>query len=135
MERNKALKKSKLVLGVLFFLAAAILMSACDRIGKAYKDDIYVLSPDGKYRLIIQEWGTIGGAGAEIYIENRKALIPSLTRKHIGNATSDDCEFPFEDGDYYVQWESERVLIFYYGATGAEDYSDPETWRCVEYRF
>ena len=121
---------------LLCVVLSAVLLSACgDRFGKAYEEDIYVESPDGQYRLIIQEWGTIGATGAEIYIENADALIPSFTRKKIGNTTAEDCVYPFSHGTYSVEWEDQRVVISYYSGLEGET-EHPETWkRNVVYAF
>ena len=134
---NRIRLYAKLVHGCFFVLCILIvtaLIAACNsNQGRLYKDDIYVVSPNGKYRLIIQEWGTIGATGAEIYIEDMEAQEPSLTRKKIGETTGEDSEYTFANGDYSVQWDNEYVMIRYYGGTKAENISAPETWRCIEY--
>ena len=114
-----------------------ILLSACgNSFGKVYEEDICIASPDGQYNLIIREWGTIGGTGAEIYIEKANAWIPSFTRKEIGRTIADDCVYPFANGNYSVRWESDRVVISYFRGTPAEDVKKPDTWKySVEYVF
>ena len=118
-------------------ILSVILLAACgDGFGKVYNEDIRITSPDRQYNLIIREWGTIGGTGAEIYIEKANALIPSFTRKEIGKTIADDCIYPFAEGNYSVQWESSRVVISYFSGTPAEDAKNPDTWkRSVEYVF
>ena len=122
---------------LLCVVLAAILLSACgDRFGKVYEEDICIESSDGQYRLIIREWGAIGGTGAEVYIEDANALIPSFTRKEIGTTAADDCMYPFADGNYLVLWESDRVIITYYSRRPGEDPTKPESWKqCIEYVF
>lgn len=104
------------------------------QLGKIYEADIYVVSPDEKYTIIIKEWGTIGGTGADIYIESRSSWLPFATRRKIGMTIADDCVYPFRDGYYHVSWESECVVIHYYGGGQRENPLEVNSWMgCIEY--
>ena len=96
--------------------------------GKVYNDSIHISSPDGRYTLVVKEWGTLGGTGADIYIESASAWWPFATRRKIGMTIADDCVYPFRDGYYQVSWESEYVVINYYSGRQQEDTSDIDSW-------
>lgn len=108
------------------FLVVAVFM-ASKHWGKAYNDEIRVACPDGQHTLIIKEWGTIGGTGADIFLASDWGLI--TVRRQIGSTIADDCVYPFRDGYYQVSWVEESVIIRYYTGHKDENSSDMDSWR------
>lgn len=94
--------------------------------------DIIHSSPDGQYELVIREEAQLHASAAVIYIRKpgQDKWYNSWKEQHIGNTLSDEC-LPFTNGYYYVEWESERVVLGYYRGydTSVEDKDDPATWQ------
>ena len=111
----------KRIVCVLLF---ALLLMGCGRIGAEYFDDIKLNSDDGMHTVIICEWGTMGGTGAEIYYEN----------KLIGETSADDAVYPFRDGNYKVEWKKQSIVIIYYSGRDSQT-DDPATWEKTEFYF
>lgn len=117
---------------VLITLVVIIWFAFWDDFGSVYKDDISIISPDGKHQLVIREWGTVGGTGAEIYTTNPHlpTFLNRLLKVKIGNTSADDSCYPFSDGNYDVLWEEDFVVIYYFkGRTQTLD--DKSTWSFV----
>ena len=92
-------------------------------------------SPDEQYELVVREWSCLGGAGADVYIKETE-WYNSLNKKLVGTAMGDDYYQPFSNGTYYVEWESDKVTIYYYKAVPAESVNDRSTWRgVISYEF
>ena len=132
MNKKKLYKIVALAL-VLIMLVATIWFSFLDNFGRIYKDDIFIISPDGKHQLRICEWGTVGGTGAEIYATkpHLPAFLNRLFKIKVGNTSSDDCCFPFSEGLYDVVWGEDSVIIYYFsGKTQVR--SDKSTWSIFQ---
>ncbi|MBE6923948.1 MAG: hypothetical protein E7466_01740 [Ruminococcaceae bacterium] len=91
-----------------------------------YEPDLVISSPDGKYELVVREWSYFHSCGSDIYIRETKWYNRWMV-KEIGYTSSEDpC---FADGHYYVEWESDKVTIYYYrGHPGVEDVNNRSTW-------
>ena len=95
---------------------------------RSYRPDIVLASPDGKYELVVRAYDCISEAGAEVYIRN-PGWYNILTKKQIGDVHTDDYYMPFSKGEYYVEWEDDKVTLYYCkGLGGFEDKNDPSTW-------
>lgn len=95
---------------------------------RSYRDDLTVPSNDGKYELLIREWDTLGGSGADIYIRG-SAWWNRWIAAEVGRASADNYGRPFSWGSYRVIWEDEQVTITYCTGTPVQDSDDPSTWR------
>lgn len=105
---------------------------------KAYGPDLIVPSPDGQHELVIREWEWWSQGGAEIYIRKpgQDKWYNSWMMKDIGNASTEDLYHPFSRGNYYVEWDSDNVTIYYHQGYGIENGSDRSTWRgVIRYEF
>ncbi len=53
--------------------------------------------------------------------------------KQIGRAAPDDYYHPFAEGTYYVEWESDKVTIYYYKnlSIEVENRNNRSTWRGI----
>ena len=95
---------------------------------RSYRPDIVLTSPDGKYELVVRAYDCISGAGAEVYIR-KTGWYNGWTKKKIGDVHTDDYYMPFSKGEYYVEWEDDKVTLCYCkGLGGFEDKNDPSTW-------
>ncbi len=104
--------------------------------GKDYEKDLLISSPDGRYTLIVREWGTFGGTGAEIYgVEGStpNAVEIRLAEK-LGETIADDVCYPFTSGAYVIEWNDDSILIRYFSGRQIQT-SDPETWDTVTLRY
>ena len=116
-----------LVLVVCLILSVGIYYYKVSKIlSKFYEPDIIISSPDGQYELVIREWTCLGGAGADFYIRDN-----SWRLKRIGRGGADDYYLTFTNGTYYVEWESDKVTIYYYMDLLVENVNDRSTWRGV----
>lgn len=95
---------------------------------RSYRDDLTVPSDDGKYELLIREWDTLGGSGADIYICG-SAWWSRWIAAEVGRTSADDYGRPFSWGAYRVIWENEQFAISYCTGTPAEDSDYPSTWQ------
>lgn len=108
--------------GLVYWFIASRLLS------REYKPDLIISSPDGQYELVVREWYYLVGGGAEIYIRETK-WYNRWMMKEIGATSSEDpC---FAEGHYYVEWESDKVTIYYYKGLGIENCNDRSTWRGI----
>ena len=100
--------------------------------GRHYEPNLIISSPDGQYELVIREYSCLGGGGADIYIRGTE-WYNIWNKKEIGHASGDDSYQPFSNGTYYVEWESDKVTIYYYRGLSplAENVNDRSTWRGV----
>ena len=101
---------------------------------REYDSDIIISSsPDGKYELVAREWGFGMGGGAEIYIRKsgQGKENNSSEEQYVGSANTDDGYPSFSRGNYYVEWENDKVTIYYYKDLLVEKISDRSTWRGV----
>lgn len=131
MNKEKIHKIAALLL-VVIMLIVTIWMAFLDSFGRIYGEDIVIVSPDGKHQLLIREWGTIGGTGAEIYTTNPHLpkFLNRLIKVKVGNTSSDDCCYSFSEGLYDVVWGEDFVIIYYFrGRTQTLD--DKSTWSFV----
>ena len=130
-------KKSVWKLAALLFAATAIvvalLFAVFQDFGRVYSEDLVIDSPDGNHRLLIREWETIGGTGAEIYAINPELpmWLNQLTKKERGKTIADDCCLPFSTGKYDLAWSEDSVTIRYFSGRNSEDVNDPSTWRSL----
>lgn len=96
-------------------------------LGRFYKPDLVLTSPDGKYELVVRAYDCLGGSGAEVYI--RKAgWYNGWTKKKIGDIGMNNYYMPFSKGKYYVEWEDDKVTLCCCRGLGIEDKNDPATW-------
>ena len=121
------------VLLVVIVLAVTIWVAFFDDFGKIYKEDIIIESPDGKHQLLICEWGTVGGTGAEIYTinPNLPKFLNRLMKVKVGYTSSDDSCLSFSDGHYDITWADDSVVIYYFSGRKTQDISDKTTWSFV----
>ena len=113
-----------IALGTYLFIVSKIL-------SKVDEPDLNIYSPDGRYELVVREFACLGCTGAEIYIREpgQDKWYNSGKEKRIGNASGDNYYMPFADGAYYVEWESDKVTIYYYRSVPIENKNDRSTWR------
>ena len=119
---------SMLVFGVYFWIAASAMLS------RHYEPEVvFSTSPDGRYELVACEFSCLGGAGADIYIRDTesKTTLANWKKNEIGNISGDDYYQPISGGTYYVEWETDRVTIYYYEHLLAENRNDRSTWQGV----
>ena len=117
---------------VVIALIVTIWINFFQNFGKVYQDDIIIVSPDQKNQLLIREWGTIGGTGAEIYIINPDLpkFLTRLLMVKVGTTSADDCCLPFSEGNYDVVWEDDLAVIHYFkGRT--QNLQDKATWSTL----
>ncbi len=93
------------------------------------KADVLIHSPDGKYTLIIDEWGFGMGGGSDIYgVEGsspnwiEKWLAPKL-----GSIDSDDGVSIFRGSGYEIEWGEKSIVIRCRTGRGGQT-EDPATW-------
>ena len=136
---NNLSKKSRiiiitsLVLAVCLVFAAGIFFIGISMLfGRHYEPNLIISSPDDQYELVIREYSCLGGAGADIYIRGPE-WYNIWNKNKIGHASGDDSYQPFSNGTYYVEWESDKVTIYYYRGLSplAENVNDRSTWRGV----
>ena len=124
---------TSLVLAVCLILAAGIFFFGIWMMfGRLYEPNLVIASPDGQYELVIREYSCLGGVGADIYIRGTE-WYNIWNKKEIGHAGGDDAYLPFANGTYYVEWESDKVTIYYYRGLSpqAENVNDRSTWKGV----
>ena len=88
---------------------------------------IHINSPHNKCELIIEEWETFGGTGADIYYSNE------LYKIKIGNVIAKKGVYPFLSGSYEIKWKDESIIIRYYSGRSTESYEDKDTWTECEF--
>ena len=123
-----------LVMVAFGFVAMLVLYIVCGIMFRpTYDPDYFILSPDGQYELVICEWSFGMGGGADVYIRKagQEKGDNSSEEQYIGHASTDDGYPAFGEGNYYVEWESDKVTIYYYEDLQVEDVNDPSTWRGV----
>ena len=101
---------------------------------RQYSQDVIISSsPDGKYELVAREWAFGMAGGADIYIRKpgKEEGDNSSEEQYIGAASTDDGYPSFSRGNYYVEWENDKVTIYYYEDLGVEKISDRSTWRGI----
>ena len=52
---------------IIFVIFATAIFSS-PKFGRVYFENLEIISPNGQAKLLIKEWGTIGGTGADIYL-------------------------------------------------------------------
>ena len=127
-EKEKMIMKRKTIKIVLIVLAALILISVAAYFiyfgtifSKVYNDDVMIHSPDGKYTLIVKEWGAFGGGGAEIYGVKSSSpnWIERLMPEKLGETDHDVGLSPFSTGAYEIEWGEENIVIHYASGRGS----------------
>ena len=119
---------SMLVFGVYFWIATSAMLS------RHYEPEVvFSTSPDGRYELVACEYSCLGGAGADIYIRERgqENMYVGWRKNSIGHVSGDDYYQPISGGTYYVEWETDRVTIYYYEHLLVENRNDRSTWQGV----
>lgn len=112
------------LVGCLIFAVGRWYFAVSKMLDRYYKPDIVIPSPDGHHELVIREYSCLGGVGADVYIRE-----PGQDKmKEIGDAGGDDYYLTFTNGTYYVEWESEKVTIYYYRDLLVENVNDSSTW-------
>ena len=123
-----------LVLVVCFIVYVGIAHYIASKVfAKTYAPDLIITSPDSQHELVVREWVYWSQGGAEIYIRKtgQDKWYNRWREKQIGTTSTDDLYQPFSSGDYYVEWESDKVTVYYYGGWPGEIYEDRSTWRDV----
>lgn len=138
-------KKSRVIIIISLVLAVCLLLAVgmyffivSKMLSRYYEQDLIISSPDGQYELVVREYQCLGGAGAEIYIRKpgQDKWYNSWMMKKIGSAVTGDYYQTFNAGTYYVEWESNKVTIFYYTKARIENSDDRSTWRgVISYEF
>ena len=132
-KKSRIIIITSLVLAVCLILAAGIYFIGISMLfGRHYEPNLIISSPDDQYELVIREYSCLGGAGADIYIRGPE-WYNIWNKNKIGHASGDDSYQPFSNGTYYVEWESDKVTIYYYRGLSplAENVNDRSTWRGV----
>ena len=132
-KRARIILITSLVLAVCLILAAGIyFFGIWMMLGRHYEPNLIISSPDDQYELVIREYSCLGGGGADIYIRGTE-WYNIWNKKEIGHAGGDDGYQPFSNGTYYVEWESDKVTIYYYMCLGpwTENVNDRSTWQGV----
>ena len=132
-KKSRIIIITSLVLAVCLVLAAGIFFIGISMLfGRHYEPNLIISSPDDQYELVIREYSCLGGAGADIYIRGPE-WYNIWNKNKIGHASGDDSYQPFSNGTYYVEWESDKVTIYYYRGLSplAENVNDRSTWRGV----
>ena len=122
------------LVGCLIFAVGRWFYAFSKAFDRQYNPDVIISSsPDGQYELVAREWGFGMGGGIEIYIRKpgQEKGDSSSEEQYIGDASTDDGYSCFTRGNYYVEWESNKVTIYYYGDFQVEDVNDPSTWLGV----
>ena len=116
---------SLVAFGIYYWFAASAMLS------RSYEPYMVIsTSPDGRYELVACEYSCLGGAGADIYIRERgqENMYVGWRKNSIGHVSGDDYYQPLSGGTYYVEWETDRVTIYYYRRVGGENRNDRSTW-------
>ncbi len=121
-------KISLIIIAILVVLFSAFVVWLRSIDLRGFQDDLEIQSPNGEYTLIIKEWNTLGGGGAEIYCSKNGGKAQML-----GDVISKDSALPFYRGSYIIEWEEDTVLIRYCSGATAEKPGKPDTWRSVRY--
>lgn len=120
-----------LVLVVCVIIAAGAYWYIASKIlSRVYEPDLIISSPDGQYELVVREWSCLGGSGADVYIRETE-WYNSWKMNEIGTVRADDYYYPFANGTYYVEWEIDKVTIYYYKCLSIENVNDRSTWRGI----
>ena len=106
---------------VINYCIAALMLS------RFYEPDLVLTSPDGQYELVVREYDCLGGSGAEVYIR-KTGWYNSWIKKKIGSPGMDNYYMPFAKGKYYVEWEDDKVTLYYCEGRLIEDMNDSSTW-------
>ena len=136
-KKSRIIIITSLVLSVYLILAVGIhLLDVVMLFSRHYEPSFVIsASPDNQSELVVREWSCLGGGGADVYIRGTK-WYNSWNKKEIGTASRDDGYQPFSHGTYYVEWESDKVSIYYYRAVPIENVNDRSTWRgLISYDF
>lgn len=133
-KKSRIIITTSLVLAVCLILAVGTHFSGVIMLfSRHYEPNVVISSsPDDQYEIVVREWSCLGGAGADIYIRGAE-WYNSWNKKEIGHASVDDYYQPFSNGTYYVEWESNKVTIYYCMGLGpwVENVNDRSTWRGV----
>ena len=114
-----------LAVGIYFLLGAFLLF------GRHYEPSFTIsTSPDDRYELVVREWSCLGGGGADVYIRETE-WYHHWNKKEIGTTSVDDGYQPFSHDTYYVEWQSDKVTVYYYGCYYIENRNDRSTWLGV----
>ena len=135
-------RKKQIILIICAVLVVCLLVGAVcfyvylsNLVSNAYLEpDIIVSSPDGQYELVIRERRMMGESDGYIYIRKpgQDKWYNRWKEQHIGNTLSDEY-LPFANGYYYVEWESDKVTIYYLKGfySDGEKIDDRSTWLGV----
>ena len=120
------------VLAVCLLLTVGIYFFALSKaFSRYYETDLCISSPDGQHELVVREFSCLGGAGAEIYIREhgQDKWYNSWMAKEVGQVVTDDYYHSFSNGTYYLEWEIDKVTIYYCKGVPVESLNDRSTWR------
>ncbi len=95
------------------------------------KADVLIHSPDGKYTLIIDEWGFGMGGGSDIYgVEGSSPnWIEIWLAPKLGSIDSDDGVSIFRGNSAYeIEWGEKSIVIRCRTGKGGQT-DDPATWE------
>ena len=116
-----------LVVAVCLYVDMVIRINAPD-----YEPDIIVSSPDGQYELVIREENSFHDSHANFIIRKpgQDKWYNKWKEQDIGGGWSEEF-LPFANGYYYVEWESDKVTIYYLKGfySDGEKMDDRSTWQ------
>lgn len=131
------MKSKKLIVCICSIIVVLTSILICNyfmsaQFGREYLEDITISSEDGKYTILIEEWGTIGGTGAEVYY--LKDSFFGSKKVKIGITDAKDSCYPFRDGKYSIEWKENSAEITYFKGLHSET-EGSEIWKTVILNF
>ena len=131
------MKRKFIIISVIFLVLVIVGLLIATKssfnFGKKYLEDIIINSDDREHSIVIKEWGTIGGTGADFYY-----IIESLFGERmnkIGETISKDSCYPFRDNYYILEWKDKSVVVSYFGGRQSQTIDNPDAWESKEFMF
>ncbi|MBR4072153.1 MAG: hypothetical protein IKK26_06340 [Clostridia bacterium] len=118
---------------VLVVVAIILFDNYSGHYGKEYLEDIVITSDDGAHIIVVKEWGTVGGTGAEIYY--LKDNLFGYKKIKIGETISKDSCYSFRDNNYIVEWNDTTVAISYFSGRQSQTIDNSDSWESKEFIF
>jgi len=117
---------------ILIIVGSVLTWAVMGLISPSYEPDIIIASPDGEYEIVAREWYFSHNGGTDLYI--RKAgqdkWYNSWLEKYMGGLDS-SIDNIFSAGYYEVEWDSDKVTIYYPKGRGKDGSLDRSTWRGI----
>lgn len=124
---------SSIIVLALVVVAIILFDNFSGHYGKEYLEDIVITSDDGAHIIVLKEWGTVGGTGAEIYY--LKDNLFGYKKIKIGETISKDSCYPFRDNNYIVEWNDTTVVISYFSGRQSQSINESSSWDIKEFTF